>query len=147
MLLEPTRVVLNSLPVAVIPIPAAAVKPMIFVVAAAGDCDGLGWKSTVPAFGLLLANWWIDWRLPGVAALRSYDYITNEIFDLKGIMKEFTWSCVTFVILLPVTRSTSCENGDSDGDGCKRGLAEIEGDGLGVKNGPGGVNIPATKGK
>lgn len=49
---------------------------------------------------------------------------------------------LAFVRGLPVTRSTSCGNGDSEGDGCKRGLAEIDGDGLGVKNGPGGDNIP-----
>lgn len=60
MLLDPTRVVLNSFPV----------TPMT-VVAAAGDWDGLGWKTTVPALGLPLKPIPIDGRLPGVAALRS----------------------------------------------------------------------------
>lgn len=49
MLLEPTSVVLNSLPVVV----TFGVTPII-VVAAAGDCEGLGWNTTVPAFGLPL---------------------------------------------------------------------------------------------
>lgn len=73
MLLEPTSVVFNSFPVVVIccvvvavatcetafwklltklrPPPAPAVMPMTLV-AAAGDCEGLGWKTTVPALGL-----------------------------------------------------------------------------------------------
>lgn len=42
-LLEPTSVVLNSLPAA-----------PTTVAAAAGDCVGLGRKTTVPALGLLL---------------------------------------------------------------------------------------------
>lgn len=44
--------------------------------------------------------------------------------------------------LLLVTSNTSCWNGDCEGDGCKRGLCCTEGDGLGVKNGPGGDKIP-----
>jgi len=51
---------------------------------------------------------------------------------------------LAFNALPPATSTTSCGNGDSDGDGCRRGLAEIDGDGLGVRNGPGGDNIPAT---
>lgn len=59
---------------------------------------------------------------------------------------ELTCSCVLALANgLPVTRSTSWGNGDNDGDGCKRGLAEIDGDGLGVRNGPGGDNIPVKK--
>lgn len=50
---------------------------------------------------------------------------------------------MALVIVFPATSSTSCGNGDNEGDGCKRGLADIDGDGLGVKNGPGGDNIPA----
>lgn len=50
---------------------------------------------------------------------------------------------MAFNALPPATSTTSCGNGDSDGDGCRRGLAEIDGDGLGVRNGPGGDNIPA----
>lgn len=46
--------------------------------------------------------------------------------------------------LLLVTSSTSCWNGDCDGDGCNRGLCCTDGDGLGVKNGPGGDKIPET---
>lgn len=57
------------------------------------------------------------------------------------IMLTCSW-VLLFVKGLPVTKSTSCGNGDNEGDGCKRGLAEIDGDGLGVKNGPGGDNIP-----
>jgi len=59
------------------PVPPAAVAmrpPLVTpmtVVAAAGDCEGLGWKTTVPALGLPLVNWWMDCLLPGVAALRS----------------------------------------------------------------------------
>lgn len=49
---------------------------------------------------------------------------------------------MAFNALPPATSTTSCGNGDSDGDGCRRGLAEIDGDGLGVRNGPGGDNIP-----
>lgn len=45
MLFEPTNVVLNSLP---------AAPPTTTVAAAAGDCVGLGRKTTVPALGLLL---------------------------------------------------------------------------------------------
>lgn len=44
MLLDPTSVVLNSWP-------AEALETI--VAAAAGDCAGLGWNTTVPAFGLL----------------------------------------------------------------------------------------------
>lgn len=46
------------------------------------------------------------------------------------------------LILLFVTKTTSWGNGDNDGDGCNRGLAGIDGDGLGVKNGPEGDRIP-----
>lgn len=46
--------------------------------------------------------------------------------------------------LLLVTSNTSCWNGDCDGEGCKRGLCCTDGDGLGVKNGPGGDRIPKT---
>lgn len=52
---------------------------------------------------------------------------------------------MAFNALPPATSTTSCGNGDSDGDGCRRGLAEIDGDGLGVRNGPGGDNIPVVK--
>lgn len=45
-------------------------------------------------------------------------------------------------MVLFVTNRTSCGNGDIDGDGCSRGLAGIDGDGLGAKNGPGGESIP-----
>lgn len=37
---------------------------------------------------------------------------------------------------------TSDWNGDCDGDGCSLGLAGTDGDGLGVRKGPGGDNIP-----
>lgn len=37
---------------------------------------------------------------------------------------------------------TSGWNGDNDGDGCSLGLAGIDGDGLGVRKGPGGDKIP-----
>lgn len=46
------------------------------------------------------------------------------------------------MLVLFVTNSTSCEKGDCDGDGCSLGLDGIDGDGLGVKNGPGGDRIP-----
>lgn len=52
---------------------------------------------------------------------------------------------VMVLLVLFVTTSTSCgRNGDIDGDGCRRGLLadRIDGDGLGVKNGPGGESIP-----
>lgn len=52
---------------------------------------------------------------------------------------------LAFNALPPATSTTSCGNGDSDGDGCRRGLAEIDGDGLGVRNGPGGDNIPVEE--
>lgn len=52
---------------------------------------------------------------------------------------------MAFNALPPATSTTSCGNGDSDGDGCRRGLAEIDGDGLGVRNGPGGDNIPVKQ--
>lgn len=44
--------------------------------------------------------------------------------------------------VLLLTMITSGENGDSEGDGCNRGLTGIDGDELGVKNGPDGDNIP-----
>lgn len=47
--------------------------------------------------------------------------------------------------VLLVNNITSDWNGDCDGDGCNLGLAGIEGDGLGVKNGPGGDSIPIFK--
>lgn len=49
------------------------------------------------------------------------------------------------VIVLFDTNITSCGNGDIDGDGWSLGLAGIDGDGLGVKNGPGGDRIPIKK--
>lgn len=42
---------------------------------------------------------------------------------------------------------TSGENGDSEGDGCNLGLTGIDGDELGVKNGPDGDNIPLNSNK
>lgn len=51
------------------------------------------------------------------------------------------------MLVLFVTNSTSCEKGDCDGDGCSLGLDGIDGDGLGVKNGPGGDRIPNKKRK
>lgn len=91
MLLDPTKVVFNSFPVVVVIVgklvvivfcetllgkPATTFKPPpavtpITLVAAAGDCDGLGWKTTVPALGLPLVNWCIDCLRPGVTVLRS----------------------------------------------------------------------------
>lgn len=104
MLLDPTSVAFSSLPMALLcratftptpellPAPRAPVNPApapvamrpplvtpMTVVAAAGDCEGLGWKTTVPALGLPLVNWWMDCLLPGVAALRS----------CKGLVKVF----------------------------------------------------------
>lgn len=58
-LLEPTNVVLNSLP-----------TTPTTVEAAAGDCVGLGRKTTVLVFGLPI--WLKDWRLIGVDTFRSY---------------------------------------------------------------------------
>lgn len=73
MLFEPTNVVLNSLPVA----PTAA-----------GDCVGLGRNTTVPAFGLLL-SWCTDVRLPGVAALRSYNNRALEnVNHPRSVLRE-----------------------------------------------------------
>lgn len=95
------------------------------VAAAAGDCVGLGRNTTVPAFGLLL-NWCTDVRLPGVAALRSCSW-------------------VVLVMVLFVTNITSCGKGDNEGDGWSLGLAGIDGDGLGVRNDPGGESIPVKK--
>lgn len=63
--------------------------------------------------------------------------------------KTLTCSWVTWPMLLLVTSKTSCAcccwNGDCDGEGCSRGLAGIDGDGLGVRNGPGGDRIPVRK--
>lgn len=111
-LLDPTRVVLSSVPVLA-----------MNVLAPAGDCVGLGLKSTVPAFGLF-ATWWKDGRRLGIVVLWS-------------------GSCVTTVLL--VTSSTSWVKGDCDGDGCSLGLAGIDGDGLGAINEPGGDKIPTNK--
>lgn len=45
-------------------------------------------------------------------------------------------------MVLFVTNITSCGKGDNEGDGCSLGLAGIDGDGLGVRNDPGGESIP-----
>lgn len=51
---------------------------------------------------------------------------------------------MVFRILLD-TSTTSCWNGDCDGDRCSLGLC-TDGEGLGVKNEPGGDKIPAREG-
>lgn len=75
MLLEPTSVVLNSLP---------GMVEMLYVAAPAGDCVGLGRYTTVPAFGLLLlllvmncCCWPNDWRRLAMPDLRSWKRIRN----------------------------------------------------------------------
>lgn len=50
-------------------------------------------------------------------------------------------------MVLFVTNITSCGKGDNEGDGCSLGLAGIDGDGLGVRNDPGGESIPVRKKK
>lgn len=50
-------------------------------------------------------------------------------------------------MVLFVTNITSCGKGDNEGDGCSLGLAGIDGDGLGVRNDPGGESIPVCVGK
>lgn len=58
---------------------------------------------------------------------------------------NFTCSWVVLVMVLFVTNITSCGKGDNEGEGWSLGLAGIDGDGLGVRNGPGGESIPVKR--
>lgn len=49
------------------------------------------------------------------------------------------------MLLLFESKTTSCGNGDNEGDGWRRGLAGIDGDGDGVKNGACGERIAVNK--
>lgn len=120
--------VLNSFPGMVV---------MLKVAVPAGDCVGLGRYTTVPAFGLLLLSCW------GCCCCGCACWLK----DCRRLLIPLrSSSCdVEPMALLFVTSNTSCGccwNGDCDGEGCSRGLAGIDGDGLGVRNGPGGDNIP-----
>lgn len=48
---------------------------------------------------------------------------------------------VLVIVALFVSNRTSGGNGESEGDGCRRGLAGIDGDGEGVRNGACGERI------
>lgn len=129
-LLDPTSVVLNSFP--------TFDDAML-----AGDWVGEGRYTIVPALGLM---WLRDSLRFGVPDFRSWR--TKRLKKISE--KEINWvkltcSWVVLNVLMKCwlfTSSTSCWNGDCDGDGCKRGLCCTEGDGLGVRNGPGGDKIP-----
>lgn len=60
---------------------------------------------------------------------------------------KLTWSGVVLVMVLVCSNTVSGGKGDSDGDGCRRGLAGTDGDGLGVRNDTGGDRIPANNGR
>lgn len=89
------------------------------------------------------SDWWIDdvsaspFFSPGNKRKRkhSFNFLFRSRFDNCGI---FT---VSWFVLFDIN-ITSDGNGDCDGEGCSLGLAGIDGDGLGVRKGPGGDNIP-----
>lgn len=64
-----------------------------------------------------------------------------------GNMRDarLTWSVAVLVMVLLVSNTVSGGNGDSDGEGCSRGLAGTDGDGLGVRNDTGGDRIPVRQ--
>lgn len=56
---------------------------------------------------------------------------------------DLIWSLtLSWFELFPMTITSDNWNGDCDGDGWSLGLADIEDDGLGVKNDPVGDKIP-----
>lgn len=69
----------------------------------------------------------------------------------RRVALRLTWSVAVLVMVLLVSNTVSGGKGDSEGEGCSRGLAGTDGDGLGVRNETGGDRIPvqttATKGE
>lgn len=113
-------------------------------------------------------DYWSDWWIDDVSASPFFSPATTtknrkSVFEIWFFYAPFffcfcfvchAWRCEVSHRIFTVSRFvlfeiniTSDWNGDCDGEGCSLGLAGIDGDGLGVRKGPGGDNIPRMQKK